>query len=62
MVKGNFYNKEYVSIQMDYLKVVNCVLSCINQIQLDNANKLKEFFKQKHKSNMFYKDFNFENN
>ncbi len=61
MVPGNFYDINYVTIVKDHLKVRNTILSCINKTQLKNALKLKTFFKEKHKYNLYYNHYNFEN-
>lgn len=60
MVKENqLFNPKLISIQKDYIKVVNCIVTCKTPIQQENAEKLKEFFKRKHIGNPFYSCFKF---
>ncbi len=59
ITENQLFNKKLISIQKDYIKVVNCIVSCETNDQRINAEKLKEFFKRKHIANPFYSSFKF---
>jgi hypothetical protein len=59
ITENRLFNEKLISIQKDYIKVVNCIVSCETRIQEQNAEKLKEFFKRKHINNPFYSQFKF---
>lgn len=59
ITENQLFNSKLVSIQKDYIKVVNCIVSCKTLDQKINAEKMKEFFKRKHITNPFYSKFQF---
>lgn len=59
ITENQLFHPKLISIQKDYIKVVNCIVSCETNIQKINAEKLKEYFKRKHIGNPFNSKFQF---
>jgi capsule polysaccharide export protein KpsE/RkpR len=59
MLNSNLlFNKDFTQIEKDYYFIRKVIQSCKTQIQLDNAKKLVDFFKQKHIKNPFFINYN----
>lgn len=59
ITENQLFHPKLVSIQKDYIKVVNCIVSCKTLDQKISADKMKELFKLKHEKNPFYSKFKF---